>query len=170
MDYVEKTWAWAPGDRLLKSATVDRLLDASRGLKFALAKRAFNPFPKPYSLGRSNRWLESEVVGWLQQELQGQATPNASGATNASASTSNRPMADLPRKDATKLDVQAAKALYERGRSLDSLCRELQVGKARLIKELRAAGTEMRKPGRRSVAAMRATTPNAFSVTPWELK
>lgn len=26
-------------------------------------------FPKPIKLGRSSRWLESEVEGWLQQRI-----------------------------------------------------------------------------------------------------
>ena len=26
-------------------------------------------FPKPIKLGRSSRWLESEVVAWLQQRI-----------------------------------------------------------------------------------------------------
>ncbi len=158
---------WSNGDRLLRGATVDRLIDGPRSRKYALMKRLFDPFPQSYSIGRSSRWLASEVYAWLDRRLASSpsnqpdagldsGTPTAplgptdgTGASVETTSTKERP---------NRLDIRRARELYEAGWSADSICRELQVGKRRLLNALHDEGVAVRRPGRRNSVSMPPST------------
>ena len=146
----------------LAGRSIDELLDVRRGMKFELMKRFPDPFPQPeLRLGRSPRWSRREVFAWIERQRE----RHSASAGNFSEEDRIQPpvVPAPPQRATTRFDVYEAKRYYELGRSLDDLCRELRVGKARLIKELRAAGAELRKPGRPRLVEVRATTPNAFT-------
>lgn len=71
------------------------------------------------------------------------------------ASLASLPMIATPKSDTNAQKTEASliemKAAYEvEGKSLDDLCKRYRMGKGRVLKLLRAAGTEMRPSGRKS--------------------
>jgi len=136
-------------DRLLSGPTVDRLLDSCRSRKYALMKRPFDPFPSPVRIGRSSRWIASLVFAWIYRQAK-----NEEHSGNVSViSLEGQFSRDEPLVFSTALNIQYMRQRYEAGYSLDQLCREFRIGKSRLSEALRAAGAQLRKPGRsRSVS------------------
>ncbi|MCX2867062.1 AlpA family transcriptional regulator [Kluyvera cryocrescens] len=54
-------------DRFVDMAFITRLLGVSDKWIYRLIKGGI--FPKPIKLGRSSRWLQSEVEAWLQARI-----------------------------------------------------------------------------------------------------
>ncbi|HED1792860.1 TPA: AlpA family transcriptional regulator [Citrobacter amalonaticus] len=54
-------------DRFVDMAFITRLLGVSDKWIYRLIKGGI--FPKPIKLGRSSRWLQSEVEAWLQERI-----------------------------------------------------------------------------------------------------
>jgi predicted DNA-binding transcriptional regulator AlpA len=131
-------------DRLLSGPTVDRLLDSCRSRKYALMKRPFDPFPSPLRVGRSSRWLASLVFAWINRQAKNEEHPGKVSGVRLEGEHSRGESLSL----SVALNIQHMKQRYEAGYSLDQLCREFRIGKARLSEALRAAGAQLRKPGR----------------------
>ncbi|AYD42795.1 TPA: AlpA family phage regulatory protein [Yersinia enterocolitica] len=54
-------------DQLVDMAFITKLLQMTDKWMFKLIKDG--AFPKPIKLGRSSRWLQSEVEAWLQKRI-----------------------------------------------------------------------------------------------------
>ncbi|EAA9929239.1 AlpA family transcriptional regulator [Salmonella enterica] len=54
-------------DQFVDMAFITRLLGVSDKWIYRLIKDGI--FPKPIKLGRSSRWLKSEVEAWLQERI-----------------------------------------------------------------------------------------------------
>ncbi|EKN4874354.1 AlpA family transcriptional regulator [Yersinia enterocolitica] len=54
-------------DQLVDMAFITKLLQMTDKWMFKLIKDG--TFPKPIKLGRSSRWLQSEVEAWLQKRI-----------------------------------------------------------------------------------------------------
>jgi len=54
-------------DQLVTMAFITRLTGLTDKWFYFLIKKG--EFPKPIKLGRSSRWLQSEVESWLQQRI-----------------------------------------------------------------------------------------------------
>ncbi|WP_370602822.1 helix-turn-helix transcriptional regulator [Escherichia coli] len=54
-------------DQFVDMAFITRLLGVSDKWIYRLIKDGI--FPKPIKLGRSSRWLQSEVEAWLQERI-----------------------------------------------------------------------------------------------------
>ena len=54
-------------DQLVDMAFITKLLQMTDKWMFKLIKDG--AFPKPIKLGRSSRWLQSEVEAWLQARI-----------------------------------------------------------------------------------------------------
>ncbi|MBZ6561583.1 AlpA family phage regulatory protein [Klebsiella pneumoniae] len=54
-------------DQFVDMAFITRLLSVSDKWIYRLIKDGV--FPKPIKLGRSSRWLQSEVESWLQERI-----------------------------------------------------------------------------------------------------
>ena len=54
-------------DQLVTTAFITRLTGLTDKWFYFLIKNG--EFPKPIKLGRSSRWLQSEVEAWLQQRI-----------------------------------------------------------------------------------------------------
>ncbi|ELY6244202.1 AlpA family transcriptional regulator [Citrobacter youngae] len=54
-------------DQFIDMAFITRLLGVSDKWIYRLIKEGI--FPKPIKLGRSSRWLQSEVEAWLQARI-----------------------------------------------------------------------------------------------------
>ncbi|AHK20253.1 AlpA family protein [Yersinia ruckeri] len=54
-------------DQFVNMAFITRLLGVSDKWIYRLIKDG--AFPKPIKLGRSSRWLQSEVEAWLQERI-----------------------------------------------------------------------------------------------------
>ena len=54
-------------DQFIDMAFITRLLGVSDKWIYRLIKEGI--FPKPIKLGRSSRWLQSEVEAWLQTRI-----------------------------------------------------------------------------------------------------
>ncbi len=54
-------------DQFVDMAFITRLLGVSNKWIYRLIKDGV--FPKPIKLGRSSRWLQSEVESWLQERI-----------------------------------------------------------------------------------------------------
>ena len=52
---------------LLTVSEVAKMLKVNRNFVYKLIKDGL--FPKPVKLGRSSRWLKSEVEAWLQERI-----------------------------------------------------------------------------------------------------
>lgn len=52
------------GIKLISKPTVCATADISPALMYVLIKR--ENFPHPVKIGRASRWIESEVIGWIQ--------------------------------------------------------------------------------------------------------
>jgi len=147
-------------DRLLSGPTVDRLLDSCRSRKYALMKRPFDPFPAPLRIGRSSRWLASLVFAWIARQVIDVECGNRMSDIHLEGFGSK----GAPSSLCIVFDIQRMKQRYEAGFALDQICREFRIGKARLAEALRAAGTQIRKPGRsRSISADCAETASVLA-------
>lgn len=144
-------------DALARPDRVDFLLDTrSPALKYKLMRRDDDPFPKPVpGLGRMSRWSLRAVLAWLQRQQQrGGTWREDDGALNLQAawqligpspavSGSGVPPFQSPSPSLGEL-----RARYESGVSLDTLCGEFRIGKARLSRLVRESGATVRRPGR----------------------
>ncbi len=133
---------------LLKGSSVDDLMEFCKSRKYALMKRPFDPFPQPIRLGRSSRWVASEVHAWLDRQINRQARSEVS---------IDELTLEVPTKQASsttsKVDgIMKMKSLYESGYTLDELCRQFNISKVRLSQALRDVGTAMRRPGPNAIA------------------
>ncbi|ECH9836841.1 helix-turn-helix transcriptional regulator [Morganella sp. B601] len=54
-------------DQFVDMAFITRLLSVSDKWIYRLIKDGV--FPKPIKLGRSSRWLQSEIESWLQERI-----------------------------------------------------------------------------------------------------
>lgn len=147
-------------DHALSGHTVDYIIDSCRSRKYALMKRPFDPFPQPFQMGRSNRWLASEVYAWLAR----QSSRSMQGEGTLGLASTPQPSASVAAAVVPVVGTAEMKKLYESGSTLDELCRRFRIGKGRLSASLRAAGTVMRAPGR-----SRLKTPKAAASErhPW---
>jgi len=142
-------------DRLYGVRSIEFRLDLRRGTLRLLRKQPFRRFPDPDCLiGTRERWKASTVWGWLDS-LASQESPELHPSIGDQTEAEDALVA--PKQDAVARYISEAKYLYESGWTLDRLCRKFKVGKARLSSDLRSAGTELRKPGRRPSA----TNPDA---------
>ncbi len=66
-------------DQFIDMAFITRLLGVSDKWIYRLIKEGI--FPKPIKLGRSSRWLQSEVEAWLQARIDASRGENSAPAT-----------------------------------------------------------------------------------------
>ncbi|HCT7898481.1 TPA: AlpA family transcriptional regulator [Enterobacter cloacae] len=66
-------------DQFIDMAFITRLLGVSDKWIYRLIKDGL--FPKPIKLGRSSRWLQSEVEAWLQARIDASRGENSAQAT-----------------------------------------------------------------------------------------
>lgn len=147
-------------DHAFSGNTVDYIIDSCRSRKYALMKRTFDPFPPPFQMGRSNRWLASEVYAWLAR----QSSRSAQGEGTLELASTPQPSASVAAAVVPVAGITEMKKLYESGSTLDELCRRFRIGKGRLSASLRAAGTVMRAPGRSRLKTLKGTASERY---PW---
>lgn len=145
---------WKNGDMWLNATQVAKLLSVSRNSLKSLMRRFIDPLPQPFPFGQNGRWLASDVWAWMERQMsRGNAEPPSDVASDSATEPRESAQSRSPVNDAD-LWVDQLKTEYELGTTLDELCRQHKVGKARLSELLRNAGVSMRKPGRRGVPAM----------------
>ena len=134
---------WQDGDKWLKATETAELLSINRNHLEALMNQPFDPLPKPFPFGKTRRWLASQVWAWMERRMSG--TPgNALVESVPTPQLKEAPILGRP------CPAQELRQLYESGMTLDAICRDKRIGKARLLVVLREAGTTLRRPGRRT--------------------
>jgi predicted DNA-binding transcriptional regulator AlpA len=145
---------WKDGDKWLNLTQVANLISGSRNTVKPLTERFIDPLPQPFPFGQSRRWLASQVWAWMERQMSRGSTVNPldnladdSATETEGSAQSTQFVVDVD------LWINQLKTEYESGTTLDELCRQHRLGKARLSALLRNAGAAMRKPGRRGEIA-----------------
>ena len=136
---------WQDGDKWLKATETAELLSVNRNHLEVLMNQPFDPLPRPFPLGKTRRWLASQVWAWMERRM----SPHLEVPSDCSSTTG----AMQPSFESAASPAGELRQLYESGMTLDAICREKKIGKARLLPLLRGAGTNLRRPGRRTAQA-----------------
>jgi predicted DNA-binding transcriptional regulator AlpA len=154
---------WKDGDKWLNLTQVAILMSVSKNTVKPLMERLIDPLPQPFPFGQSRRWLASQVWAWMERQMSRGSTVNHLDNLADDSATETEVSASSARAvvDAD-LWLNQLKTEYESGTTLDELCRQHRLGKARLSVLLRNAGAAMRRPGRRGETANK-TEPIAAS-------
>lgn len=141
-----------PGQHLLRRMVDTR--DGARDWQYYVFPSTPGKGVAPVKVGARKILVPTGMPEAERQQL----LARAAAMRAASASPASPPVLATPKGDTnaqkTHVSLTEMKAAYEvEGKSLDDLCKRYRMGKSRVLKLLREAGTEMRPSGRKSKPA-----------------